>query len=241
MRFIYDKRDNRIFKTCGIVFTAVFVIAFLIAYPNDRAGDIGTPEIICALLKFFCPIPAFASWYGYWESSRYIKKMAEGGVEVPENKKLNPISDKVPEYGDEQDSRESVILALLCGIVACVTAVIIALYYIKWYPLIGKECTFMVIVQLIVLILWCIGASVYYRQRRKEKYRDATVCDPARKERTDLARGILTIVICVFISAAALRVAESMTDYVYRSRLEAWYGESYREHMGEPALGKETE
>ena len=236
MRFIYDKRDNRIFKTCGIAFTAIFVIAFLIRLPFDMAGNVGTIAVICALLDFFCPIPAIASWYGYWESSRYIKKLAEGGVEVPEDKKLDPVTDKMPVYGDEQDSRESVILAALCGIVAFVTAVIIARYYIRWYPLIGKECTFMVSVQLVLLVLWCIGASVYYRQRRKEKFRDKTVFDPSRKERTGLARGILTIVLCVFISAAALRVAESMTDYVYRSRLEMKYGEHYRDHIGEPAI-----
>ncbi|MCR5118694.1 MAG: hypothetical protein K6B44_03625 [Lachnospiraceae bacterium] len=235
MRSVYDKRENRIFKTGGIVFTLVFVIAFLVVLSSDKAGDVGTLGIICSLLTIFCPIPALACWYGYWDSSRFIKKMEEHGVEVPENKKLQPFTGVISD-STEEDSRESVILAACAGAVTILLFILSVIYVFKWYPLIGSECVFMLFFRAVLIILWCVGAGVYLKQSSKEKYRDAGVVDPARKERTGLPKGILTIIVCLVISLALMRMSESMTDYVYRSRLKARYGESYREHIGEPAL-----
>lgn len=236
MRFIYDKRDNRIFKTCGIVFTLVFLFAFLIQLGYDRAGGVDAFGIVCALLAQFSPIPAIASWYGYWDSSRYIKKLKEGGIEVPENKKLKPCTDEVPEYGEEEDSRESVVLAMLALIVTALNLILLAVYYLKWKPLMGNEIIIMMIARFVLIIFWLIGSRTYWNQRLNEKYRDPGVMDPSRKERTGLAKGILTIVICLVISLALIKCTESMTDYVYRSRLQTRYGEHYREHIGEPAI-----
>lgn len=236
MKFIYDKRENRIFKICGTVFTLMFLFAFLIQLGYGRAGDITTFGIICALLAQFAPIPAIASWYGYWDSSRYIKKLAEGGIEVPENKKLQPYTDIVPKYGEEEESKESVVLAVLGLIVTVLNLVLLAGYYLKWNPLMGSEIVIMMVARFILMIFWLIGSMTYWNQRLNERYRDPGVMDPSRKERTGLPKGILTIVICLIISLALIKVTESMTDYVYRSRLQTWYGESYREHIGEPAI-----
>ncbi|MBR6257148.1 MAG: hypothetical protein IKR23_07180 [Lachnospiraceae bacterium] len=240
MKFKYDKREQRIFRTCGIVFTVLLAAAFFAARLFDSAADINTIGIIAALLLQFLPIPAFACWIGYIDSTVYIKKLEAGGIKVPEDKRLEPVMEAPPVYDNEQDSRESLALAVICFVIAGMLLIHILAYYFHWNVRVGSECGVMVFAQAVVMILWCIGGFVYLHQRSAKYYRDDTVFDPGRKVRTGLLKGILTIIIMLAVTAAACAVARSMTRYMYRTRLHDKYGEQWREHDGEPALPGEV-
>ena len=234
MKYKYDKRDQRIFFTCGIVFAGLFFLALIVARLQDKASDINTFGIICLLTEIFTPIPAFASWYAYFDCTAYIRKLEQGGVSVPEDKRFEPAMAVQPVYpGEEKDSKQSMALAAICFVIAAMLLIHTVVFYIKWNARIGSEGGFMGAIQFIAVILWCIGGIVYFRQRSAASYRDDTVFDPGRKERTGLAKGILIIVIMLAVTAAALSVASSMTNYLYRTRMYEKYGENWREHDGE--------
>lgn len=234
MKYKYDKREQRIFLACGIIFTGLFLLALIAVRLQDKAADINAFGIICVIAKMFTPIPAFASWYAYFDCTVYIKKLERGGVNVPEDKRFEPVMAAPPVYqGEEKDSKESLALAVICFAITAALLIYIVMFYIKWNARLGGEGVFMSAVQFIAVILWCIGGIVYFRQRSAATYRDDTVFDPGRKERTGLAKGILIIVIMLAVTAAALSVASSMTNYLYRTRMYEKYGENWRVHDGE--------
>ena len=240
MKYKYDKREQRIFRNCGIVFTVVLFIAFFVVRLFDNAATINTAGIVAALLVYFLPIPAFACWVGYIDSTVYIKKLAAGGVEVPEDKRLEPVMAAPPVYEKEQDSKESLALAVSCFVIAGLLLIHILAYYFHWSVRVGAECSVPLFIQAVAMLLWCVGGFVYLHQRSVKYYRDDTVFDPGRKVRTDLLKGILTIIIMLAVTAAVCAVAHSMTDYLYRTRLQTQYGEHWREHEGEPVFPGEV-
>ena len=240
MKYKYDKRDQRIFRICAIVFSVLLFAAFCIVRIFDNISDINTFVIIAGLLVFMLPIPTLASWVGFIDSSVYIKKLAAGGIDVPEDKRLDPVMINPPVYDHEQDSRESMALAVICFSVAGLSLAHLIVFFIYWNARIGSESSVMVFVQAVPVILWCVGGFVYLRQRLVKYYRDDTVFDPGRKVRTGLVKGIVTIIIMLALTAAAYAVAHSMTNYVYRTRMYEKYGEHWREHDGEPALPGEV-
>ena len=236
MKYKYDKRDQRIFRICAIVFSVLLFAAFCIVRLFDNLSDINTFVIIAGLLAYMLPIPTFASWIGFIDSSVYIKKLAAGGIEVPEDKRLEPAMPQPPVYDREQNSVESLILAVICFAIAGLSLGHIIAFWIHWSVRIGSESSVMVFVQAVPVILWCVGGFVYLRQRLVKYYRDDTVFDPGRKVRTGLVKGIVTIIIMLALTAAAYAVARSMTNYIYHTRMYEKYGEHWREHDGEPAL-----
>ena len=240
MKYKYDKRDQRIFRICAIVFSILLLAAFCIVRIFDNISDINTAVIIAALLVYFLPIPAFASWVAFIDSSVYIKKLAAGGVNVPEDKRLEPVMPDPPVYEQEQDSRESLALAIICFGIAGLLGIHLVAFFLHWNVRIGAESSVMILVQAMIMILWCVGGFVYLHQRSARYYRDDTVFDPGRKVRTGLLKGILTIIIMLALTAAAYAVAHSMTGYLYHTRMYEKYGEHWREHDGEPALSGEV-
>ena len=240
MKYKYDKREQRIFKTCGIILTVLLLIAFFTVKVLERVADINTLGVIALLLLYFLPIPVFACWIGYIDSTVYIRKLAAGGVEVPEDKRIEPVMAAPPVYDNEQDSKESLALAVICFIIAGMLLGHILVYYSRWSARVGDECSVLVFAQAVVMLLWCAGGFVYLHQRSAKYYRDDTVFDPGRKVRSSLLKGILTIIIMLAVTAVALSVAHSMTRYLYRTRLETKYGEHWREHDGELVLPGEV-
>ena len=236
MKYKYDRRDQKIFRICSIVFSVLLLAALCLAGLLERAADINTAGIIAVVMIYFLPVPTAASWICYLDCSIYIKKLAAGGVDVPQDKRLEPLMPEPPVYENEQDSKESTALAVICFAIAGLILIHTLVFFVHWDVRLSGEGTVMAFGQLVVVMLWCVGGFVYLHQRLAKYYRDDTVFDPGRKVRTDLLKGILTIIVMLAITAAVLAVMHSMTRYVYHTRMENKYGDEWREHDGEPAI-----
>ena len=234
MKFRYDKRDNKVFKICAIVFTALFAISFILAWLEPEALGGTAIAVIVVLPLIACPLLMIVCWYAYADSRIYIKKLESGGVVVPYNKKLQPVYDSSPVYTEEEkDSTGSRVMAYICMAIAAAQLIYIAVYIKKWLSLNVRDCKAMGFFMGGLTIFWLIGAVSYYKQSSKEKYRDETVNDPSRKPRKNVAQAVITIIICLVLTVAVYNTAEHMTDYVYKSRLEGIYEGDWRSHIGE--------
>ena len=236
MNYIYDKKENKTFMIAAVVLSVLFLLSIIVLLIEDRASNINTPGIIAGLMVYACPLPLLMSWYGYLDSSRYIKRLREGGIDVPYDKKAEPLMIEPPVYAEEEkDSRGSVVLAAICLCITIGIAVYTLIYHIKWTGLGMKDVSFFTGIQVVMIILGLLGAFFFFIQRSKEKYRDDTVFDPGRKARMGVFKGIVTIILCLGITVAALRVLYSITKYVYQTRLQVLYEDGdWREHEGEP-------
>ena len=134
---------------------------------------------------------------------------------------------------EEQDSTESLILVLICTFIVIGLGIYMVVYLNKWLSLGVYDCKALAFIQLVIILFWCAGGVFFFIQRSKKHYRDDTVFDPGRKERMGIVKGIVTIALCLLITLAAERIIVSMTDYVYKSRLESIYGDQWRTHVGE--------
>ncbi len=234
MKFRYDKRDNKVFKICAIVFTALFAVSFLFAWLEPRELESTVIIATAGLLLVACLPLMIVCWYAYADSLVYIKKLEDRGISVPYNKKLQPVYNGDPAYTEEEkDDTGSRVMSYICVAVAAVQLIFIVVYVAKWTALNVKDCKAMIFFLAGPAIFWLIGAAAFNKQRSNEKYRDETVNDPGRKKRKSVPESILTIIICLVLTGVVDKTVVNMTDYVYRSRLDAIYESDYRLHIGE--------
>ena len=237
----YDKTEQKIFLIAGCVLSVLFFVALVIVLMEDWTSVINTAGVIALLMLFFTPLPALACWYSYIDSCMYFKRLAKHGIEAPLHKKDQPFivetTSSASELPVEKYSRESTILAVITYMVSAGILIWFITYAVRFCLVgCGDAVMFMGFWVMVLVALWLVGAGVYRRQRSNEKYKDEgdPDPDPKRKPRTSIFKGILTILICLMITVMICRTVESMTDYNYRTKLEDKYGDSYREHYGEP-------
>lgn len=252
MKIKYDKTEQKICKTIGIICVIAFLISLL-----EIIVEIPLPAFWIAFccMVFIASIPiGIVSWYGYLESLLYFKELEKIGIEPPLHKndpeEIQRILAKAEQnrqagnryVSAEQNaaSREadhnkaSMVLAVIAFIVSAGTLIWVLWYMLHFVRLgMGGEIGFPVLVSLLGSFLWSVGGIVYWKQRSNEKYKNDGDPTPGKKVRSGPAKGIFTILILLCVTFFAFHTIYEMSQYVYYTKLEVIFGPDWRLHKGE--------
>ncbi|MBR5420555.1 MAG: hypothetical protein IK115_05345 [Lachnospiraceae bacterium] len=231
MKYKYDKRIRRRLFVASVSLACLAFISALLLLAESLA------PYAYLLLVFLIPVD-ICCWAGWVDSLQYIRRLGKWGIEVPEVKGDQlippPLATELPEDGEV--CTHSVILAGLAWAV-CAGIVIWAFLHVRHFaPLgIGADARFAAAIFGVPLFAaWMIGGLVYFRQRLNSLYRDEADPLTFKKVRTRFVSGCVTISICLLITCFLLHSARTMSDYIYKSRLQAVWEDDWRSHVGEP-------
>lgn len=229
----YDCRDRKLFLILAIIFTVLSIGALILSKLPDL-DQLSSEMIVLIFLGglMFGPILTLSAWLLFLNSTLYLRRLKAYGYEVPTNKKdFSSRLDKLPKVegnfpAPTGDSKESIALSMIslsafAGIV--INAIVFYFKYrdlgdLKYMGMWGSAPLF---------LFWLIIAFVFRRQRLREKYKDNVEIDEKRKNRKQIEEGIVEIIIYLIITVIWIAILYNWADYVYKSRLEAGYYQSY--------------
>ena len=93
-------------------------------------------------------------------------------------------------------------------------------YIFDWLCVYQEEIVAMILIQSVfdcVLLVRCVS---FFRQMNTNKYKDVVEIDGKRKNRKSLVDGIFVIVVLLVLSLFSKRMVGSMTDYLFKSKVE---------------------
>jgi len=242
MKIKYDKTEQKIFLIAALICTPGLPLGLLFLFTEWGA----VVPVLYLILMYFSPIVAIAAWFGYLDSRFYFGELEKHGIDLPVHKKNPAEYDRfVMQINEAQKNftnapkvepfeKSSMILAGIAWVIAAGH-----LLWLFWYAGhfaklgMGGEIGFMIFVGLLVTAGWGGGGYFYFRQRSNTLYKNDGDPYPGKKIRANLAKGILTMLVMLCITSAGFRLIYSMTDYVYRSRLQNIYGDDWRDHLGD--------
>lgn len=220
MKIKYDRSTNKILLITTIVSGLLVMVGLFCLFLNiDGTELIMLAGIGGGGLFLFSGLNLFAGLC-------YIHRLQIYGYEIPYKKSdYNDNLQNVPhvnrQFGAETKKNiESRILFFLYIIVYLMANVWNMYYIVHWYKYVDSNATFLFFVQFIFDSYWLISASIFYRQRNTEKYRDDVELDAARKERTSMEKGIIVCVIILFFMVYIKMIITNMSDYIFHSRAE---------------------
>lgn len=218
----YDKRDRKLFLTFAIITTmTVFVCLILMntALPDElEASVVGVMMVLCFTIF---PVIAFATWVMFADSHTYLKRLEKYGYLVPENKKkydnnLDKLAtSELRTFGEP--SKESRILAFASWIVFVIMVIYSIFLSIRFSHML-ENVAFFIIVSVVLSIFWLAYGFGFWRQRKREYYKDDVELNSSLKTRKHLVEGFITIIILVGISAVIAINMYTMSKYVERSK-----------------------
>lgn len=233
LKIKYDCRDRKLFLILAIIFTVLSLAALILSRLPDC--DKFSSEMIALIFLgglMFCPILALATWLLFLNSALYLRRLGAYGYEIPINKKDYSASlDKLPKVEGSfsvptGDSKESIALSVISLGVFVGVLINAIMFYLKYREL--GDLKYMGIWGSVPLFLfWLILAFLYWRQRLREKYKDNVEIDAKRKNRKQIEQGIVEILIYLIITIIWIVILYNWADYIYKSRLEAGYYQSY--------------
>ncbi len=219
----YDKLSAKILKWTGIFCAVLFVLGMgMLLLEIDGTGLL---MLICLYMGGGVGITSALAFIG---SKFYFKRLAKYGYEIPYKKseyrgllKHVPRNPAVKQEGQKSlCSKESKLLTVISLILFVICVGMDIHYYITW-SFMGENCSTMFVLTLLFYCIWLIFALVMYKQSNPLKYRDDVETDTTRKERLSIEQGLLTCLLFFLLCLFANETAHSMTNYVYRARLEA--------------------
>ena len=243
MKYKYGWKDLRFMRVFAIIITVICGLSILITLLTEALPSLSSylelysgGALITLLVSFPC---ALAGWYGYLDALHYLKRLSLWGIAIPYSKDdaLIPPADNPELLQEGAVCRSSVILAIAAFIIS--GGILIAgIVHTLHYTALGVGSDAAAAAMMChgpLCIAWLIGGVVYFHQRLNEKYRDEADPVPSKKIRSNIFKGSVTILLCLGISLALLSIPKSMSDYIYKSKLQTCYGDrEWRDHIGEP-------
>lgn len=218
----YDKRDRKVFFTIAII-TTVIVFVCLILMNTDlpdelEASTIGIMMVVCFTIF---PVIAFATWVMFADSHAYLKRLEKYGYLVPANKKkydnnLENLATAELKTFDEP-SKESKILAVISWIISVAMVGYAIFLGVRFYHML-ENVAFFIIVTVALGIFWIVFGFGFWKQRRRDKYKDDVDFYSSLKIRKHLVEGVATITILLAISVVIAVNMYTMSKYVERSK-----------------------
>ena len=218
----YDKRDRSLFLALGIIITIIVVISLILMNTKIieelAASVIGVMIVLCFTVL---PVIALAAWVMFADSHTYLKRLKKYGYIVPDNKKEYECSLEVlmtaPIKTFEDESKESKLLAFVSWIVA-VTMVGYSIFLTIRFSHMLENVAFFIIVSIALAMFWLVFGFSFWKQRRRDKYKDDVEINSNLKPRKHLVEGITTIIILAGITAVVAINMYTMSKYVERSK-----------------------
>lgn len=226
----YDCQDRKLFLGIAIIFTILSVC--MILFSELPIMDVVTLEFMIVLIMlggFLCfPVIAFMAWMGFLSSTLYLRRLKIYGYEIPRNKKIfSSRLDMLGKTGDslvnpDSQSKESMVLAAISVSIFAGVFINAVVFYFQYREL-EDLAYFGVYGSIPFLLFWLIIACVFWRQRLRDKYKDDVESDEKRKTRKHIEKGIIEIVIYLFLTIMWITMLYNGVEYIYKSRLQAGF------------------
>lgn len=224
MNIQYDLKDKKGFFAAASICTITDMASFLLTNlktVNTAFYDINS---LIAVFLLGCSI---ALWLMYLNCLSYLRRLRLHGYEIPRDKKsrlsrLENLNRHRPEAAISlQPSRESMLLSFIS--LSCSLGILLReIIYLHTYDhdLIHSTALRLFCLMLLPVLLWLIASFVLWSQRDRNKYRDDVEADDGRKQRKQIAAGIVEIAICLIITLAIIECIDMLTAFVYHQRLK---------------------
>ena len=218
----YDKRDKRLFFALAMITTIIVVVCVVlmnIEWTIELDARVIGFVIVVAFTIF--PVLAFSFWVMFADSLMYLKRLERYGYLIPSNKKEydNNIENLV--VGEirvlSEPSKESKILAFLSWVVS-VAMVVYAIFLSFRFSHMLDNVAFFILVTVVMAVLWLLFGISFWKQRRRDKFRDDVEYSSTLKPRKHLVEGIATIIILIAISSIVAVNMYTMSKYVERAK-----------------------
>lgn len=221
----YDQCQQKQSVLCSIVFFVLIVFSCVILY-GDYSDTFSDWSMMVLFFVNMCSGPAFIySVYQLFASVCYIKQLEKQGYEIPKDKKdYNGLLENLPHQDvsvqKEAYSKTSLALGIVSVVAFGITIVFNVQYIFDWLCVYQEEIVAMILIQSVfdcVLLVRCVS---FFRQMNTNKYKDVVEIDGKRKNRKSLVDGIFVIVVLLVLSLFSKRMVGSMTDYLFKSKVE---------------------
>lgn len=116
-----------------------------------------------------------------------------------------------------EPSKESKLLALISWIVS-VVMVGYAIFLSFRFSHMLENVAFFILVSIAMAVLWLVFGLSFWKQRRRDKFRDDVEFSSTLKPRKHLVEEIATIIILVVISSVVAVNMYTMSRYVERAK-----------------------
>ncbi len=222
----YDQMDMKIGLMVAIICTIASVVTIVMMSLSilDRMNARLTAVIVIG--GIYCwPLLSIVGWRLFFSSFAYMKRLKQYGYKAPERKKtyhgrqdlLERFEVSPPDVNRWHP--ESVILACVAWI-AGVGSLPYPFYVWKCYP----DMEGVLGMMLFPVVCWVVMGFYYWRQREQLKFKDDVELDEKRKNRQNLVDGLVTILVCIFLTILFSIIMYNLAGVIYKSRLAAgWY------------------
>lgn len=226
----YDLRSVRRYKRLSIIMAIIFISLLVMSFLSvvmrvHYSNNIGIVSLILWELLYISVPVLLISLSLYISSSFYLRRLSSCGYIPPESKadyadlsQLPRTSADTPTYNNY--ARDSIISAVvfLIGLAVCIVLDISLI--IKWsrYNMLDAASIVFILAAILHLALFGTMSAVSLAQRNTEKYIDNVDIRDGRRIRISLITSIAIFIVFGLISAFSIKVVDTMTDYVYKSR-----------------------
>ena len=229
-----DRRTKRIFGIVALSLTVLAAGSTLLI--KSTAFE---PYVYLFWMAAF-PVLVFC-WAGWLECTLYIRRLKKWGIDTPRSKKGQsiPLVDAESLPGEGKICISSLALSVIAFGVS-IGCFAYCVWLVLKYGSLGMfhdVCGAAVMLGLPSLLVWGIIGCLFFHQRRNDLYRHAADPISIKKVRFRPVRSAAVMCILILITWFVLSTARTMTDYVYKSRLEKAWGEQWHSHVGEPVPG----
>jgi len=217
----YDLEDKKKMFKSAVILTCLLILALLLSVFLDSSSGKWWLIGVEALAIFIGSPLVIALWVYYVDCVFYLKRLHRHGYEIPERKK---------DYDDKQLSqlkriegeqkgitKESVVLAVICWIIAVGLAMRAVVFWWE-YRTIQDMVMFCMVVFGMLVVCWIVFGICYWRQRLNSKFRDDVEPDTERKLRVSVSCGLGFIVFMVFLNNIGVWFLDQGIKYVINSR-----------------------
>lgn len=222
---IYDKKTKRQWIIRLIISLVIILSGWVLIFAEQFSEDIidhmhsGVIAILFTAMYFSVPVFVI-SVLALLNICIYLKRLEKNNFEVPDNKRAydNDLS-KLPrtEAVENKYAGDSRLGGLISLAVYAVFVTLDIFYQIKWIG-IEDDFTFFFVLFMIMHLFFLIFAVILFRQGNTADYVDNTDIAWGRKVRIPIAKTISILVITSIIAVFGLKLADTMTDYMHKSR-----------------------
>ncbi|MBE5865064.1 MAG: hypothetical protein E7292_02465 [Lachnospiraceae bacterium] len=221
----YDERDKKRLLGVAVAVTVVqlfVVLGMLLASEGVLAVEAGD---FCMFLSLATGFLTFVVWLVYFECLGYLKRLKRNGYEVPGKKKdYNMQVCNLPRKEGillhNEINRESVVLAVLCWLVAAGVFITAIGFWLE-YQVIKDMVKICMVLFGIMFICWMVIGYCYWIQRLNSKYRDDVNIQSDLKIRVHFLAGFTFILAMILVSNLCVLVMDQGIQCVCSAREQA--------------------
>lgn len=221
-RIKYDKRDRKLYLILAVITTILIVVGLLLMnteWPNSlNAAVVGVMIVVCFTVF---PVVAFATWVMFADSHMYLKRLNIYGYIVPDNKKQydnnleSLVSGELKVFSEP--NKESMMLAVVSWVISF-GMVGYSIFLSLRFSHMLENVAFFIIATVAMAIFWLVFGFSFWKQRKRDAYKDDVELNSSLKPRKHLVEGITTIIILLAISVVVAVNMYTMSKYVERSK-----------------------